>query len=117
MAAKEYEKSFALTVAESKRLIAKGVARCPEVLAALKSGIVAVAKGTTNAYVVEELSGEPMHKQDYCMGNTRPHKGGSRTKVTGKLPDLVLRRGKRWEGCRNRAGRRPLGHPAHPRRP
>ena len=98
MAAKEYQDSFFLTVAESKRLIAKGVARCPAVLAALKDGIVAVAKGTTDAYVVEELTGEPIRKQHYCMGNTRPHKGGSRTKVDGKLPDLVLRRGERWEG-------------------
>jgi len=98
MAAKEYQDSFVLTVAESKRLIAKGVARCPAVLAALKDGIVAVGKGTTNGYVVEELTGEPIHKPHYCTGNTRPYKGGSKTDVANKLPDLVLRCGQRWEG-------------------
>ena len=47
-----------LTVAESKRLIAKGVAGHPDVLTALSRGIVVVCKGTTNAYVVEELLGD-----------------------------------------------------------
>ena len=98
MAAKECQESFVLTVAESKRLIAKGVARCPAVLAALKDGIVAVAKGTTDGYVVEELTGERIHKPHYCTGTTRPHKGGSRAEIASKLPDLVLRRGQRWEG-------------------
>ena len=46
------KKQFVLTVAESKRLIAKGVAALPQVQRAMKEGIVAVAPGTTNGYVL-----------------------------------------------------------------
>lgn len=42
-----------LTPAESKRLIAKGVAAMPEVKNALGSGIIIFARGTTNTYVAE----------------------------------------------------------------
>ena len=47
-----------LTVAESKRLIAKGVAAHPAVRQALENGLVAIAKGTTNGYVAEEILGQ-----------------------------------------------------------
>jgi hypothetical protein len=46
---------IALTPAASKRLIARGVARLPEVQRALKHGTIVVALGTTNAFVAEEL--------------------------------------------------------------
>jgi hypothetical protein len=46
---------IALTPAASKRLIARGVMRLPEVQRALKHGAIVVALGTTNAFVVEEL--------------------------------------------------------------
>ena len=98
MGVSQYQTSFVLTVAESKRLIAKGVAKSPAVQGALEKGIVAVAKGTTNAYVVEELTGQAMHKPHYCTGTTRPQKAQSTVDVANKLPDLVLRRGQRWEG-------------------
>ena len=99
MPSSAHQKSFVLTVAESKRLIARAVKRHPAVAAALKKGIVAVAKGSTNSYVVEELTGEPIHKPHYCMGVTRPAR--SQGGETGdKLPDLVLRDGKRVEGLR-----------------
>ena len=45
-----------LTPAESKRLIAKGVAAMPEVKKALETGIIIIARGTTNTYVVEEIT-------------------------------------------------------------
>ena len=98
MATAQYQSSFVLTVAESKRLIAKGVAQCPAVLAALQDGIVAVAKGTTNGYVVEALTGERIPKNFYCTGTTRPAKGAEGIQIANKLPDLVLRNGQRWEG-------------------
>ena len=50
--------SAVLTVSESKRLIAKGVAASEVLQTALENGTVAVAKGTTNSYIVEELLGE-----------------------------------------------------------
>jgi len=58
-----------LTPAESKRLIAKGVAALPEVRQALKQGIVLIARGTTNAFVVEELTGDKIEpKYRYASG-------------------------------------------------
>ncbi len=57
-----------LTVAESKRLIAKAVKEHPLVRDAMKEGIVAVALGSTNAYVLEELLGEPVEKERYVAG-------------------------------------------------
>lgn len=89
--------SFVLTVSESKRLIAKGVRRHPAVWAALSDGIVAVAKGSTNAYIAEELAEEGIHKPHYCTGTTRPAAGESEVEVANKLPDLVLRKGERLE--------------------
>ena len=48
---------ISLTPTESKRLIAKGVAALPEVRRALEKGIVVIARGTTNAFVAEEVAG------------------------------------------------------------
>jgi hypothetical protein len=98
MSAPLCQKSFVLTVSESKRLIARGVARCQAVREALEKGVVAVAKGTTNAYVVEELTGQRIQKPHYCTGTTRPEKAAGGVEVANKLPDLVLRKGQKWEG-------------------
>lgn len=97
MPAPQHQKSFVLTVAESKRLIARCLKRHPLVVAALNKGIVAVAKGTTNAYVVEEIAGEGIHKPDYCAGVTKPAGAGDWARTASKLPDLVLRQGERLE--------------------
>jgi hypothetical protein len=93
-----HQKSFVLTVAESKRLIARGVKRHPAVAAALAHGIVAVAKGTTNSYVAEELGGEAIYKPHYCMGVTKPARGAEASRTSADLPDLVLRNGQRVQG-------------------
>ncbi len=85
--------SVVLTVAESKRLIAKGVVALPSVQRALKDGMIAVAKGTTNAYIVEELLGKPIDKPAYTIGVTLPqkmmHTTGFREQ---KLPNVVLKK-------------------------
>lgn len=88
-----------LTVAESKRLIAKGVPATPSVKSALAEGTVAVATGSTNAYVVEELLGEPIEKNRYMTGATLPagvERGGL---LSRDVPDLVLRNGEPVEGA------------------
>lgn len=91
--------SVVLTVAESKRLIAKGVAALQSVQRALKEGMIAIAKGTTNAYVVEELLGRTIDKPAYTTGLTMPrktmHTSGLREQ---KLPDIVLKNGVPVEG-------------------
>ena len=56
--AKMVQSGAILTVAESKRLIGKAVAQMPIVKNALANGMVIVIKGTTDAYVAEELTGK-----------------------------------------------------------
>ena len=89
-----------LTVAQSKRLIAKGVARYEPVQEALEEGIIAIAKGGTNAYIVEELLGKPIDKNHYVTGQVLP-RGVSRSDVdfTSDLPDVVLVKGEPQEGA------------------
>ena len=88
-----------LTVAESKRLIAKGVAALGCVKRALQDGVVVICKGTTNSYVVEEVLGEPIEKTDYCTGTTWPANADREGKVSGKIPDVVLKNGQPIEGA------------------
>jgi hypothetical protein len=52
-----------LTVSESKRLIGKGVAQADFVRRAMEEGTLAIGSGTTNGYVVEEITGEPFDKK------------------------------------------------------
>jgi hypothetical protein len=82
-----------LTPAESKRLIARGVAAAPFVKRALAHGVVAIAKGTTNAYVVEEILGRPIDKQRYVTGLRLPAKSDMSWVPQGRLDDVVLKQG------------------------
>jgi hypothetical protein len=88
-----------LTVAQSKRLIAKGVARYEPVRRALADGLVAIATGGTNAYVVEEILGKPIDKRRYVTGQVLP-RGVSRAELglASDLPHAVLRKGQPVEG-------------------
>ena len=49
---------FALTPAESKRLIAKAVVRLPEVRHAWENGRIIIGNGTTTGFVAAELLGQ-----------------------------------------------------------
>ncbi|PKM89448.1 MAG: hypothetical protein CVU87_05410 [Firmicutes bacterium HGW-Firmicutes-12] len=61
--------AFTLTSAESRRLIAKGVVKMPEVQAALKNAYIIIAGGTTNAYVAQELlSSKDIEPQRFTVG-------------------------------------------------
>ena len=89
----------ALTVPESKRLIAKGVAAMGMVKKALAEGMVAIGKGTTNGRVVEEILGEKIDRSSYVTGRILPSKGArGGVKLSASLPDVVLRKGQRVEG-------------------
>lgn len=83
-----------LTVAESKRLIAKGIVSHPLVASALEKGTVVVCKGTTNAYVVEELLGQKIDKGKYVLGRTVPEgdKAAQRA-FKGSMPEVILKDG------------------------
>ena len=58
---KKMRAQITLTVNESKRIIAKGIAELPFVQTALKSGRIFLKGGTTVSAVCEELAGRPLH--------------------------------------------------------
>lgn len=88
-----------LTVAESKRLIGKGVAALPAVKRAWQTGYVVVCTGSTNAYVAEELLGEPMLKPPFLTGHTTPAHVRSAESLPRPLQsDFVFKAGRRVEG-------------------
>lgn len=57
-----------LNPVESKRLLGKAVAALPAVQQAYRHGRLIIAGGTTNAYVLEELTGQPVDKGSYTAG-------------------------------------------------
>ncbi len=84
-----------LTVAESKRLIAKAVAQMPIVKNALANGMVIIIKGTTNAYVAEEITGKKVEHAAFVTGRVEPEKGAKiMPGVEKPAPHLVLEKGK-----------------------
>jgi hypothetical protein len=85
-----------LTVSESKRLIAKGVAQAKFVKRAMEKGTLAVGSGTTNGYIVEEITGEKIDKKTFVTGRTLPD-GYSGPKLSYEPRDLVIRKGERLE--------------------
>ena len=88
------KRSVILTVAESKRLIAKGVAALPEVQSALENGMVVVATGTTNAYVLQEIKGEKFDLRRYRSGITTPDVPEKSKEPAGEpIPDVVYKKG------------------------
>jgi len=85
---------ISLTVAQSKRLIAKGVANSQMVRTAMSDGIVAVASGSTNGYIIEEITGEVFDKKAFVTGRTLPS-DYSGPDLTYTAPDLVISKGER----------------------
>jgi len=87
---------LSLTVSEGKRLIAKGVAQADFVRRAISEGTLAVGSGTTNGYIVEEITGERFDKKLFVTGKTIPHGYGG-PKASYTHPDLVIRKGQRLD--------------------
>ncbi len=88
------KRQFVLTVAESKRLIAKAIAALPEVQEAMENRTVVVATGTTNAYVLEELWGKEIDKRAYRSGMTTPKEPEKDPRPQPeKIPDVVFIKG------------------------
>ena len=59
---------FTFTPAESKRLIARGVAQCEPVREAMDKAYVIIPGGTTNGFVAQELCGLDVAPQAYTAG-------------------------------------------------
>ena len=83
-----------LTVSESKRLIAQAVKEMPIVKNALANGMVIIGKGTTNAYVAEEITGKKVERAAFVRGRIQPAKGGKKLPDVKAAPDVILERGK-----------------------
>ncbi|MFO7948554.1 MAG: hypothetical protein R6V19_17255 [Armatimonadota bacterium] len=91
--------TYTLTVAAGKRLIAKAVAQYGPVKDGMESGTVAVAKGTTNAYVLEELLGEKIDKGAYVLGkNLPPNFEDADGIFKGSMDEVVFKNGEIIEG-------------------
>ncbi len=84
-----------LTPAESKRIIAMGVKRLPVIQQAMKKGTILITLGSTNACVVEELTGKGIDRARYMAG----YIDGTTTVVPQdkRLPTIALRDGKQVE--------------------
>jgi hypothetical protein len=65
---KDMQALFTLTSSESKRLIGKAVAALPEVQRAKDNGYLVVSRGSTNAFILEELLGKEIEKERYVAG-------------------------------------------------
>jgi hypothetical protein len=85
-----------LTPRESKRIIAMGVKEHPVIQNSLGNGIILVTLGTTNAYVLEELTGKKVEHSRYAAG----YINGTATVVPSdmRLPVLALKKGKEISG-------------------
>jgi len=91
----EYSSGLAvLTPSESKRLIAKGLVAMQEVQDALQSGRIVVCTGSTNAYVAEELLGEPFQREEFITGRIVDGKFGA-SGGPNRLSTFVVDKGKK----------------------
>jgi len=79
-----------LTVSESKRLIAKGIAGLAYVQDKLQEGIIVITSGGTNAYVYEELTGHTIDKRAYVTGRTTPAKATPKWQVDRMKPVVLV---------------------------
>ncbi len=85
---------FVFTPNESKRFIAKAVARLPEVKRAKIKGEIVIGHGSTNVYVAEEILGECPGKDKFLSGQII-HGILCVTQAEEKPPMIVIRKGKR----------------------
>ncbi len=97
-----------LTVTESKRLIGKATVEHPWVKKALKKGIVAVATGSTNSFVAEEILGKNLEKERYVAGFV-DGKGTCVVPRERRLESVILEKGKMVEEDINEIPKR-MGH-------
>ncbi len=82
-----------LTVSESKRLIAKGIAANKEVQDRLKNGIVIITLGTTNTYIAEELANLEAPRGSFVTGRIYPGWKEDFAKGLKRQPEIVLIKG------------------------
>ena len=83
-----------LTVAQSKRLIARGVVNHPVVKAAFNNGNIGICRGTTCSYVAGEFLGHELEPFSYTTGITLPREPYPEIKTPkNDVHDIIIRRG------------------------
>lgn len=86
-----------LTDSECKRLIAKGITRHTLVIKTLKVGKIFIGRGSTNAYILEELTDKEFKKAHYVAGQVTGDKKTlhrlSALKSEKRLPEVFLENG------------------------
>lgn len=86
-----------LTATECKRLIAKAIRAHPLIANALENGKIFIARGTTNAYILEELTGMTIEKERYVAGQITADKNLQRltgVKAEKRLKEYIIEQGK-----------------------
>ena len=90
----EYISTLRLTVSESKRLIAKGIAVNKEVRERLENGMAIITLGTTNTYIAEELAGLDTLRGSFVTGRIYPGYKEDFQKGMKRHSEIVLVKGK-----------------------
>lgn len=90
----EYMTTARLTVSESKRLIAKGIAANKDVKDRLENGIVIITLGTTNTYLAEELVGLSAPRGSFVTGRIFPSSKEDFARGMKRQSEIVLMKGK-----------------------
>ncbi len=92
----EYEtvSTVRLTVAEGKRLIAKGLLANEAVQSKLAKGMVIITRGTTNTYIAEEFVDFAEPHGAFVTGKITPHGQADFSKDIAKREEIVIVDGK-----------------------
>jgi len=113
-----YSIIFPLAPTEAKRLIARAVAAMPVIQRAFAKGLIVIANGTTNAFVVEELLDIPCSRIEYAAGVVTGAWLGETNMMARRLPVVVedgevvpleVREGRVYDTRTNEALVSPLG--------
>ncbi len=96
-------KAYILTPSQSRRLIAKAVVNLPQVQYALNEGNIFIGRGSTNAYILEELFSvmgisDSFNKGDFMAGQIVPmhDSNGIRWWINkgNRKDEVILKKGK-----------------------
>ena len=87
--------SITLTVSESKKLIAEGLASYPAVKEKMKNGRIIITRGTTNTYLAEKLAKLNADHGAFVTGKIEPESKKKEIKPTiNRIPEIYLVNGK-----------------------
>jgi len=86
-----------LTVAEGKRLIAKGIVNHPQIKRLLQKGTIVITNGTTNTYIAEELVNLDVPHGSFVTGHITPSDRGNISEGLPRTSYITIVDGERVE--------------------